>query len=311
MLTLNEKQLREIYSRISNWDRWGADDERGALNFISPEKRCAAAELVEHGEVISCGRVVDTVPSPMNNKPAKHYMIVAGDMAAETGASAFFDEFTVYPHGQAQSHIDAWCHISHDNRLFNGHPANLVTSAGARVGDMAAPADGIVSRALFLDIASARDCDFIDSKEPVRPADLDRAVELAGVEPGEGDILIYYTGRHERRNALGPDCERLPDGRGHLPGLYADCLEWIHERKIALIGSDCAHDMLPSPIENEFIPIHVGTEVYMGMLLLHNLELSALRDACQRHARYEFFFAVSPLRVKGGTGSPVNPFAVF
>ncbi|MDY6949477.1 MAG: cyclase family protein, partial [Pseudomonadota bacterium] len=156
-----------------------------------------------------------------------------------------------------------------------------------------------------------RGCDFIDAEEPVRPVDLDRAVSLANVEPGEGDIVIYRTGRHERRAALGPDCERYPDGRGHLPGLYADCLEWLHDRRVALIGSDCAHDMLPSPIEGEAIPIHVGTEVYMGMLLLHNLDLSGVRDACSRYGRHEFFFAISPLLVQGGTGSPVNPIAVF
>ncbi len=146
---------------------------------------------------------------------------------------------------------------------------------------------------------------------PIRPADLDRAVELAGVEPGEGDILIYRTGRHERRAALRPACERLPDGRGSLPGIYVDCLEWIHARKIALIAADCAHDVLPSPIEGEHIPIHVGAEVYMGLLLLHNLQLEALSEACRAHKRNEFFFSVAALRVIGGTASPVNPLAIF
>lgn len=311
MSDLSDQHVREIYARISTWDRWGPEDQLGTLNYITDSKRIEAAGLIRNGAVISCGREVDTVPSPMNNKPAKHYMMAAGDLAPAEGAGAFFDEFTVFPHGQAQSHLDAWCHISDNQKLYKGHSASLVTSAGAKVGDMMAAAQGIVSRAVFLDIAEARGEEFIDSKVPVRPSDLDRAAELAGAEPGEGDILIYRTGRHERRAALGEDCERYPDGRGHLPGIYPDCLEWIHDRKIALIGSDCAHDVLPSPIANHFIPIHVGTEVYMGLLLLHNLDLADLREACQNYGRHEFFFAISPLKIHGGTGSPVNPLAVF
>ncbi len=311
MTAMNAADVRALNARISNWDKWGSDDEFGTLNYITPAKRLEAAALISQGQVVACGRVLDTVPSPMNNKPAKHYMMAAGDTAPAQGAGAFFDEFTVFPHGQAQSHIDAWCHISHDAKLFKGLSSSLVASTGAKVGDMTAPSRGIVSRAVFLDIAAARDCEFIDADEPVRPADLDHAVALAGIEPGEGDILLYRTGRHERRAALGEQCERLPDGRGKLPGLYPDCLDWIHERKIALIGSDCAHDVLPCTIAEEFIPIHVGTEVYMGLLLLHNLDLSGVRDACQKFGRNAFFFTISPLMVQGGTGSPVNPIAVF
>ncbi|MEE2692737.1 MAG: cyclase family protein [Pseudomonadota bacterium] len=311
MTELTGQMVRELYLRISNWGRWGSDDELGALNYISKSKRLEAAALIREGEAIGCGRIVDTVPSPMNNRPAKHFMAAAGDLAPERGAGVTYDEFSIFPHGQAQSHIDAWCHISNDRKMYNGRPASLVTSAGAKVGDMISAGDAIVSRAVFLDVADARGAEFIEPDAPIRPADLDRAVEQAGVEPGEGDILIYRTGRHERRAALGGECERLPDGRGHLPGLYPDCLEWIHDRKIALIGSDCAHDVLPSPISGEFIPIHVGAEVYMGLLLLHNLRLDALREACRKHDRRAFFFAVSPLQIAGGTASPVNPLAML
>lgn len=311
MADLSQADVQGIYTRISNWGRWGKDDQLGTLNYITPAKRLEAAALIREGHVIGCGRPVDTVPSPMNNRPARLYMVAAGDMAPESGAGVTFDEFTVYPHGQAQSHIDAWCHISNDRKMYNGNPASLVTSAGAKVGDITAVGDGIVSRAVLLDVAAARGVDFIEPDAPIRPTDFDRAVELAGVEPGEGDILVYRTGRHERRAALGPQCERHPDGRGSLPGIYPDCLEWIHARKIALIAADCAHDVLPSPIKGENIPIHVGTEVYMGLLLLHNLQLEALRAACSAYKRNEFFFSVAALRVTGGTASPVNPLAIF
>ncbi len=309
--TLNDDDVRTVYEAISNWGRWGSDDQLGTLNYITPAHRVAAAKLISEGSAIGLGRDVDTVPSPMNNIPAQHYMVAAGDVAPETGAGVCYDQIGVFPHGQAQSHLDALCHISDNRVMFNGRPAALVTSKGAATLDICVAADGIVSRGVFLDIAAARGVPFIDPEDPVRPEDFNRAEELAGITVGEGDILIYRTGRHERRETVGPECERFPDGRGNLPGIYPDCLEWIHDRKVALIGSDCAHDVLPSPFEEEAIPIHVGTEVYMGLLLLHNLQLEGLQKSCKRLLRNEFFLTVSPLRIAGGTASPVNPIALF
>lgn len=309
--TLSDDDVRAIYAAISNWGRWGSDDQLGTLNYITPAHRVAAANLISTGSTIGLGRNVDTVPSPMNNIPAQHYMVAAGDVAPESGAGVCYDQIGVFPHGQAQSHLDALCHISDNRSMFNGRSAAMVTSKGAATLDICLAADGIVSRGVFLDIATARGVPFIDPEDPIRPEDFTRAEKLAGIEVGEGDILIYRTGRHERRETVGPQCERFPDGRGNLPGIYPDCLKWIHERRVSLIGSDCAHDVLPSPFKDEVIPIHVGTEVYMGLLLLHNLQLEALRTTCKQLSRNEFFLTVSPLRIAGGTASPVNPTALF
>jgi kynurenine formamidase len=308
---LDDKAIRAIYRSVCNWDRWGSGDELGTLNYITPEKRRQAAQLVTEGLSIGLGRPVDSVPSPMNNIPAQHFMVAAGDLAPDNGAGVAYDYIGIFPHGQAQSHLDALCHISDNRCMFNNQPVSLVTSKGASVLDINVTADGIVSRAVFLDIASSRGVPFIEPDLPIRPEDLARAEHEAGVRVSEGDILVYRTGRHERRQESGPQCERIPDGRGHLPGLYPDCLQWIHDRKIALIASDCAHDVLPSPFEEEYIPIHVGTEVYMGLLLLHNLQLEALRKACETLSRNEFFLSIAPLRILGGTASPVNPVAIF
>ena len=308
---MDDSAVRAIYQSISNWGRWGPADELGTLNYITPASRKVAASLITEGLSIGLARAVDTVPSPMNNIPAQHYMVAAGDVAPEFGAGVSYDHIGVFPHGQAQSHLDALCHISDNRLMFNEQPASLVTSTGAKVFDISVVGDGIVSRAVFLDIAEARNVPFLEPDAPIRPDDLSRAEKEAGVSLGEGDILVYRTGRHERREANGPQCERLVDGRGHLPGLYPDCLEWIHERKIALIASDCAHDVLPSAFKKENIPIHVGAEVYMGLLLLHNLQLNVLRQTCKALSRREFFMVVAPLKIPGGTASPVNPVAVF
>jgi len=308
---MTDAEVRAIYRRISNWNRWGEADERGTLNYLTDAHRKRAAALVCEGVSIGCGRAVDTSPSPMNTIPAQHHMTAAGDVAPEMGAGVAYDHIGIFSHGQAQSHLDALCHISDSRRMYNGRPSSLVTSRGSSVGAITVASDGVLGRGVFLDIARARGVDYLDPDAPVRPEDLNGALAAAGTDIGEGDILIYRTGRHERRAILGEAWERLPDGRGHLPGLYPDCLEWIHERRIALIASDCAHDVLPAPFEQERIPIHVGTEVYMGLLLLHNLELDRLAQACRTYGRNEFMFVVAPLRIAGGTASPVNPIAIF
>jgi len=308
---IDDDAVRSLYTSICNWGRWGERDEIGTLNYISAEKKRSAAALVENGFSLGLGRVVDTKPSPMNNIPAQHYMVAAGDMAPERGAGVCYDQIGVSPHGQAHSHLDALGHVSDNRVMFNEHPASLVTSAGAEVLDICSAVDGIVSRGVYLDIAGARGVDFLDPETPIRPDDLKRAEELSGVSIEAGDILVYHTGRHLRRETLGPQCERSADGVGQLPGLYPDCLQWVHDKQVAILASDCAHDVLPSPFAQERIPIHVGTEVYMGLMLLHNLQLAALATACQRFGRNSFMLVVAPLRLPGATASPVNPIAIF
>lgn len=309
--SMDDAAVRQTFARIKNWGRWGEKDELGTLNHIGTEERLRALALVREGLTIGCGNPLDTVPSPMNSLPAQHYMVQAGDAMPAKGPGVSYDFIGVFPHGQAQSHLDAMCHISHDGLMFGGRPCSEVGSKGATSLAITAVADGICGRGVFLDIAATRGVDWIESDAPVRPADLDAAEKRAGVTVGKGDILIYRTGRHERREQGGRHKERLPDGRGSLPGLYPDCLEWLHRRDVALIGSDCAHDVLPAPFAEEWIPIHVGTEVYMGMLLLHNLNLVRLAAQVAKSGRAEFCFVAAPLNISGGTASPMNPIAMF
>jgi len=308
---MDDAGVRAIYAAINNWGRWGADDELGTLNHIEASERVRALALVREGIAIGCANPLDTVPSPMNTLPAQHYMVQAGDVMPERGPGVAYDFIGVFPHGQAQTHLDAMCHISHDGMLFGGRDRSIVTSKGADALAITAVKNGIIGRGVLLDIAQARGVEWIEPDTPIRPADLDAAEQLAGVTIGKGDIVLYRTGRHERREGAGRHVERLQDGRGHLPGLYPDCLPWFHEREVALIGSDCAHDVLPAPFREEWIPIHVGTEVYMGMLLLHNLRLDALRAQAHRGNRMEFCIVIAPLNIERATASPVNPIALF
>ena len=303
--------LESVFQATKNWGRWGAEDERGALNFITPQRRIAAATLVRDGITVSCARDLAVDPSVENPRPAQHHMLVAGDAADSLGVpglGATADYVGVSFHGMATSHIDALCHIVVEGRLFNGFPASEVKSTGARRGAIGVAADGIVGRGVLLDVPRLRGAAWLEPREAILPEELERAEAEQGVRVGEGDLLLVATGRDTRRAELGP---WDPNGVG-LAGLDPRCIPWLAERCIAVLGSDGVSDPLPaSRIPRWPLPVHQCCLAGMGVHLLDNLALAELARACADRKRWEFLFAVAPLRIPGGTGSPINPIAIL
>jgi kynurenine formamidase len=302
--------LDRVFHETRNWGRWGGDDERGALNFITPAKRAAAAALVRDGVALSCARDLAVQPSPENPRPAQHHMLVAGDAAESLvpGIGATGDYIGVAFHGMATSHIDALCHVAVDGRLYNGFDLAEVKSTGAQRVNIEVARDGIVSRGVLLDVPRLRGVPWLEPAEAIGPDELSRAEEAAGLRVSEGDILLVSTGRDARRRKHGP----WDPNTGGLAGLDPRCLPWLDERSVAVLGCDGVSDPLPATgIPGWPLPIHQCCLVGMGVHLLDNLALDALAAACAERSRWEFLFVVAPLRIPGGTGSPVNPIAVL
>ncbi len=306
---MTEQEIIESFSRVSNWGRWGPDDQRGTLNFITQGVRRRALGLAREGLTVSCALPIDTSVSPGNRNPQMH-MIKGGDIAPEEGYGTALDYIGFAPHGPGSTHLDALCHVFFDRKMYNGYPSSLVTSAGARKNAITVAEEGIVTRGILLDIPMVRGVEYVEPDDPPTRAELEEAERRAGVRAEEGDAVMIRLGRHTRAKALGPAAE-FRDGHLCLPGLYPDCLGWLHERGIALLGSDAAHDVLPTPYPRVRNPIHVGALVYMGLHLLDNALLDDLAQACAKYARWEFLFTLAPLRIGGATCSPVNPIAVL
>jgi kynurenine formamidase len=249
---------------------------------------------------VSCARALNTRAAADNPNPVAHHMI--GTVTEGGGA----DYFAIAPHGFATSHIDALCHIFADGKLYNGYPAETVTAHGAtRLGIHHLHA-GIVTRGVLLDIPALRGVDALAPGEPVYPEDLDAAEERGGVRVQGGDALLVRTGRWRWRDEHGPW-----DAGSLAAGLDASCLPWLHERDVAALGSDCVSDVLPSRVDGVVMPIHMVVIPAMGVHLMDNLDLEALADACREERRWAFLLTVAPLVLRRGTGSPVNPIAVF
>ena len=306
-LSMRGAELAALFEHVSNWGRWGTDDDRGALNHIGSAEVARAASLVREGRTVSLARNFPTKPGPENPWPAQHHMVIAGDDCCVPGVEGLevaTDYIGIAFHGMASSHIDALCHVFAQGRSYNGRPASDVKSTGARSNTIMAARDGIVGRGVLLDLPHSRDMDFIDPEDFVTIADLERAEQAAGVRVSKGDILLVRLGRDVRRAKLADHAVAGMDPRAAL---------WLHERQVSVLGSDGVHDPIPNGrIHRDWaMPIHMLGLAAMGVHLLDNLDLESLAAVCAELGRWAFQLVAAPLRIEGGTGSPLNPIAIF
>jgi predicted dehydrogenase/kynurenine formamidase len=296
-----ETALDTLFDEVSNKGRWGAGDQLGTLNHITTETRRAAAQLVREGHAVSIGRDLDTVQSPNNPSPVRHTMAYQ----AHTPIGAV-DEIAMNLHGFANTHLDAIAHVYRGEDVYNGRSApDVVTGAGLTFGDICAQRDGIFTRGVVLDIAGARGVDWLAPDDRVTVADLVAAEEAEGIRVGTADAVFLYVGLQKREAAEGP--ESLAERCGIMP----EVIGWMHEREISVYSGDCI-EVFPNPYGPRYaIYLHSIGLAAMGLVLLDIPAMEPLVEACRAHGRSDFLLSMAPLRLKGGTGSPVNPTALF
>jgi kynurenine formamidase len=300
-MQMTAQEFRELFDAVSNWGRWNDGGERGALNQLTADRIVAAARLVRSGTTITLSRPLQTEARPDVPEPADHHMTMlpGGDGFAK-------DYIGVDYHNDGQSHIDAFCHVAHDGFLFDGRPADSVTAQGARAGTIEILRDGLVGRGVLLDVPRVRGVPWVEPGENIFPEDLEAAEHAQGVSVGAGDILLVRTGHWRRMAELGAwDTGRLK------AGLHPTAASFLAERRVAALGSDGNSDTAPSGVEGIGFPIHVLALNAMGVHLLDYLEFEDLARHGEAAERWEFLFTAAPLRIIGGTGSPINPTAVF
>ena len=305
------------YKSLSNWGRWGNENERGTLNLITSMKRTEAARLVRDGIVVSCARTIGYEPAPDGPIPSRHFMLKSGEgVPAETiGRTGSMDAFLIAPHGRVITHLDAPSHTfvrsdpSQPWTLYNGKPKELVSTAqGATTGSIELAAGGIVSRGVLLDIARLHSAEWLEPSDAVFPEDLEAAEDAERVRVGAGDILFVRTGYPGRRASIAPQGSGEP-----ACGLQAACLPWLRERDVALLSSDTANDVSPTqyPGLGSYGAIHGVGMGAIGLWLLDNADFEELAGVCSRLGRWEFQAIIAPLKLERATGCPVNPLAVF
>jgi kynurenine formamidase len=296
-----------LYQRLRDASAWGPDDRRGGLNYITPEQVLAAAGEVRLGRTVTLAAPIETRVAPDNPDPAVHVMTSpAGDQADPDGLSFATDRLAMNIHGNADSHLDALCHVIYQARLYNDVPADTVGATGAAELSIQVARNGIVGRGVLLDIPRLRGVPWLEPGDHVTPGDLMGAADAQQVRIGQGDLLLVRVGHRQRQAMLGPW-----DSARARAGLHPAALEHVAERRVALLGSDSNNDAFPSAAEGVDFPVHVLAVNAMGLHLLDWLQLDDLAGLCEETGRWSFCCVVAPLRLVQGTGSPVNPIAIL
>jgi kynurenine formamidase len=300
-------EFRALFQAVCNWERWPVNGERGALNHLTPERVAAATGLVRSGVTVTLSQPLDTERSVDNPSPADHRMTMMPDVDIGSGSVRFAKDYIGADyHNEGHSHIDAFSHVTFDGLLYGGHPDTSLTARGAEFGAIDVLEDGFVGRGVLLDIPRLRDTPWLEPGEHVFPADLEAAERQQGVSVGTGDVLLVRTGHARRQAELPPwDTARAK------AGMHPTTASFLDARSVAALGSDGNNDTAPSTTEGIDFPIHVLALNAMGVHLFDYLQFEDLVPQCEAAGRWEFLFVAAPLRVVGGTGSPLNPIAIF
>lgn len=287
---------------LSNWGRWGKDDQYGALNLITPAKRREAAHEVREGASVSLAHNAMTKRAFLT--PAfKHCMIETGVMPDSQSAG---DVFTVQVHGYTETHLDALCHVFYDGRMYNGYSQREVTENGCGKLSVIEMKSGIFTRGVLMDFPELFGAKYLEGHRAIRPPDLEAWEKATGVKIESGDAVLIRTGRWARYAAEGEwDVEH------DSAGLDVSCVSWFRKRDVAVLGSDLALDVMPSGVEGVRLPVHALVIVAMGVPILDSCDLEALSREAAARQRWTFLLTVAPLAVDKGSGSPVNPMATF
>ena len=277
-------------TELSNWGRWGEDDQIGALNLITEAKRVEAARLVETGRVVSMARDMtvensaDAVAAGANRPP-----VLVGSVrnvfGIDTDNGYFWERYEIEYHGSLVTHIDALCHVAWNGRVYNGREFESVASTGDGCTEMGSInlKGGLVTRGVLIDMPGTA----------VRRQDVEAWEAETGITISAGDALFLRTGRDV----------------GQRGGYHPSLIPFLKERDIALLGADVPQE--GGAVEGVSIPIHFFTLVALGVHLFDNLGLEELAETARELNRWEFLFMASPHGVPNGAGSAVNPLAVF
>lgn len=300
--TVSRAEFDRWMTEISNWNRWGEDDELGTLNLITEKEVKAAVALVQDGARVSMALDLNKVAGPLNSNPLIHSL----DQVSFGGHEVAGDEYSIQYHGYSHSHMDGLPHFIHKGKMYNGFTKAVLLETGAEKLGIENAKDGVITRGVLVDMPRFLGKDYLEPGTPITAADLEAWEKKTGVTVHAGDVLLIRTGRWERVRQKGQW-----DFTAQAAGLHASAAKWLKARDVAVIGCDGISDVMPSGVEGLVNPLHELVLVGLGMPILDNLDLDSVAEMAAAKGRYTFLFMGAPLRVPGGTGSPLNPIAIF
>lgn len=301
---VSAEQYERWKKELSNWGRWGKDDKIGTLNLITSEKTKQAAALVRDGFSVSIARY-------WANGDVKDTEGGATDVTNPYELSESGNRVEVSIHGQATTHFDGWAHIFFGGVGYNGYrpdPEKAKTQGHPELGVQNAR-HGIVTRGILIDVPRLKNLEYLEPGTRIYAEDLEAWEKKTGLRVTPGDAMFVRTGRWTRRAQLGPWYPgRAKKGIG--AGLDASVLPWLKQRGVALLGADASSYVYPDEPHVAGAAHDFSINV-LGLPGVDICDMEELAAAAAKRNRWEFMLVVAPLPIRGATGSPINPIAVF
>ena len=315
-MTVNRKAIYEAAEKLSNWGRWGDDDQIGTLNLVTEQDVADAAKLVRRGKTFALGLPLDEKIqsglfggrwNPIHQMLATGTDAVAGVQDKGKAYLRYADDAINLPM-QCSTQWDALAHIFLDDKMYNGYPATLVDVNGAKKLGIEHTKDRMVGRGVLLDVARWKGVEALEGGYAITKADLDGTAAAQGVEIRRGDFVIVRTGQQEA-------CLKKGDWSGYAggdaPGLAFETAYWIREKDIAAICADTwGCEVRPNETDEANQPWHWVVIPAIGITMGEIFYVKELAEDCAADGVYEFFFCAPPMNLPGGCGSPINPQAI-
>lgn len=292
----------------NNWGRWGADDERGALNHLTPEVIKAAAASITTGRVYSLGIPIQGQGVPLLDYRGVPMRLTLQDgtddgmyasYGAQPGTGAHEDVLVMASH--TTSHMDALIHVYEDHKHYNGVPFGEMRALGGAAKLGIEKVGGFAARGVLLDMVAHMGAEgWLTPGTMLTAADLQACAAAQGTEVRAGDVVLIRTGHLD----MWWDNHAKGEPEGFLQaGIGSDAAEWLASMDVTAVGSDnAAVEVIPFD-NNDFLIVHKILLVQAGIYMLEHLDLRA----AAADGSHEGVIAIAPLKVTGATGSPINP----
>jgi kynurenine formamidase len=314
-ITVNRKAVGDAFEKLKNWGKWGADDQIGTLNYVTPEDIVRAASLIRTGKAFALGIPLDN-HGPQSGLFGGRWNPIHTMLATGTDAIAGRQDWNKLRYAddainmpvQAATHWDSLGHIFYEDKAYNGHDAKLVDSRGLHVLGIEHSKNKMIGRGVLLDIPRFKNVEHLDDGYGISNEELDKCARAQNVEIRRGDFVIVRTGQMER-------CMKEKKWGGYAggdaPGVKFENCYWCQDKQIAAICTDTwGVEVRPNETTEANQPWHWVVIPAMGLCMGEIFYLKELAEDCDQDGIYEFFFCGPPLIITGGTGSPINPQAI-
>ena len=313
-MPITKADVDKAFHELSNWSRWGEDDQLGTINLATPERIIEASKLIRKGRTFGLGL---SLKEPIQTglyggrwNPIHSMLATGTDVKAgiQEGSGLQYADDAINMPCQGSTQWDSIAHIFYEGKMFNGYDASNVTTTGAKKNGIENYRDRMVGRGVLLDVARYKEVDWLEDGYGITNDDLDGTAAAQGVEIREGDFVIFRTGHQKRCIEKG---DWLGYAGGDAPGVAFETAYWIRKHDIAAICADTwGCEVRPNDSEEMFQPWHSVVIPAIGIAMGEIFYLEELADDCAEDGVYEFFFVAPPMHLPGGCGSPINPQAI-